>query len=129
MPSLSGKADPVVRAAQATDIVEAMVEGLRDFQRAPRFGLCFGAVYAAEAGALTPVLEGDTRPALVPSGAFYIVRTAALRAHRAFVPPGCLFAEHGGASALDIDTPEDWAIAEAIAAGAASALQQRIASP
>jgi uncharacterized membrane protein len=39
--------DPEVRAITIPDIVEAMASGLRDFQAAPRFGLAFGAAYAA----------------------------------------------------------------------------------
>lgn len=47
MTSISGKADPVVRAASVRDISEALVQGLRDFQAAPLYGLAFGAIYAA----------------------------------------------------------------------------------
>jgi len=46
MTSISGRADPVVRAVSAADIAEALVQGLRDFQAAPRYGLVFGALYA-----------------------------------------------------------------------------------
>jgi len=45
--SISGKVDPVVRPIAATDIAEALVEGLRDFQALPFYGLAFGALYAA----------------------------------------------------------------------------------
>lgn len=45
--SISGKVDPVVRPVAANDIAEALVEGLRDFQALPLYGLCFGALYAA----------------------------------------------------------------------------------
>ena len=45
--SISGKVDPVVRPVAATDIAEALAEGLRDFQALPLYGLCFGALYAA----------------------------------------------------------------------------------
>ncbi len=45
--SISGKVDPVVRPVTAVDIAEALVEGLRDFQALPLYGLCFGGVYAA----------------------------------------------------------------------------------
>lgn len=45
--SISGKADPVVRTVTVADIGDALAQGLRDFQRAPKFGLFFGAVYAA----------------------------------------------------------------------------------
>jgi len=47
MTSISGKTDPVVRAVSARDIAEALVQGLRDFQAAPLYGLAFGALYAA----------------------------------------------------------------------------------
>jgi len=43
----SGKADPVVRRIAAADIVEALGQGLRDFQATPLYGLAFGAFYAA----------------------------------------------------------------------------------
>lgn len=46
MTAISGKADPVVRTVTASDIVEALAQGLRDFQAAPRFGLTFGGFYA-----------------------------------------------------------------------------------
>ncbi|ADZ72069.1 DUF2189 domain-containing protein [Polymorphum gilvum] len=38
--------DPVVNAIGITDIVDALAAGLRDFRRAPQFGLFFGAIYA-----------------------------------------------------------------------------------
>src|SRR5512138_3972774 len=47
MASVSGKADPVVRRIAASDIAEALGEGLRDFQAKPLYGLAFGALYAA----------------------------------------------------------------------------------
>ena len=46
MTSVSGKIDPVVRRITATDIAEALGQGLRDFQAAPLYGLAFGALYA-----------------------------------------------------------------------------------
>ena len=45
--SISGKVDPVVRPITARDIAEALVQGVRDFQAAPLYGLAFGAFYAA----------------------------------------------------------------------------------
>jgi uncharacterized membrane protein len=45
--SISGKVDPVVRPVAVTDIAEALVEGLRDFQALPLYGLALGALYAA----------------------------------------------------------------------------------
>jgi len=45
--SLSGKADPVVRQITRADVLEALSLGLRDFQRAPMYGLTLGGVTAA----------------------------------------------------------------------------------
>jgi uncharacterized membrane protein len=45
--SISGKVDPVVRRISASDIAEALGQGLRDFQALPLYGLTFGALYAA----------------------------------------------------------------------------------
>ena len=45
--SISGKIDPVVRRIAASDIAEALGQGLRDFQAEPLYGLAFGALYAA----------------------------------------------------------------------------------
>ena len=39
--------DPVVRAVTVSEIIEALADGLRDFQSAPIYGLTFGALYAA----------------------------------------------------------------------------------
>jgi uncharacterized membrane protein len=47
MTTVSGKVDPVVRRITATDIAEALGQGLRDFQAMPLYGLAFGALYAA----------------------------------------------------------------------------------
>jgi uncharacterized membrane protein len=47
MTSFSGKVDPVVRRISIGDIAEALVQGLRDFQAAPLYGLAFGGLYAA----------------------------------------------------------------------------------
>jgi uncharacterized membrane protein len=44
--SISGKVDPVVRRISASDIAEALGQGLRDFQALPLYGLVFGALYA-----------------------------------------------------------------------------------
>lgn len=47
MASVSGKIDPVVRRITATDIAEALGQGLRDFQVMPLYGVAFGAIYVA----------------------------------------------------------------------------------
>ena len=46
MTSISGKVDPVVRRIGPSDIAEALVRGLRDFQTAPLYGLAIGGFYA-----------------------------------------------------------------------------------
>ena len=68
--SISGKVDPVVRPVAASDIAEALVEGLRDFQALPLYGLCFGALYAA--GGIAIVL------CLTAFGMIYLVYPLAL---------------------------------------------------
>jgi uncharacterized membrane protein len=44
--TISGKTDPVVRRITAGDVIEALGQGLRDFQALPLWGLTVGAVYA-----------------------------------------------------------------------------------
>ncbi len=45
MTTISGKTDPVVRPIAFGDVAEALIEGLRDFQAAPLFGMTLGALY------------------------------------------------------------------------------------
>lgn len=42
--SLSGKDDPVVRQITAADVIEALAQGVRDFQAAPLYGATLGAL-------------------------------------------------------------------------------------
>ena len=58
MTSVSGKTDPVVRRITIADIVEALSEGLRDFQALPLYGVVFGALYAAGGIAILLCLLG-----------------------------------------------------------------------
>ncbi|MEJ2434007.1 MAG: DUF2189 domain-containing protein [Pseudolabrys sp.] len=44
--TISGKTDPVERRITAGDVLEALGQGLRDFQALPLWGLTVGAVYA-----------------------------------------------------------------------------------
>lgn len=46
-PAVAHRADPQVRSVAVRDIAEAVIQGLRDFQAAPLYGLAFGAFYAA----------------------------------------------------------------------------------
>lgn len=76
-----------------------------------------GSIYADGGGYLTGIdPAGATDRCVVPSGALYVIRPAALRRDGTFVPECTLSLAHSGASALDIDTPDDWALAEAVVA-------------
>ena len=44
--SISGKTDPVVRRITASDVTEALGQGMRDFQALPLWGVGVGALYA-----------------------------------------------------------------------------------
>jgi uncharacterized membrane protein len=46
VPAAVHRPDPVVRSVTVSEIVESLAEGMRDFQRAPIYGLTFGALYA-----------------------------------------------------------------------------------
>jgi uncharacterized membrane protein len=46
VPAAVHRPDPVVRPVTVGEIVESLAEGMRDFQRAPIYGLTFGALYA-----------------------------------------------------------------------------------
>lgn len=45
MTTVSGKTDPVVRSITFGDVAEALIQGLRDFQAAPLYGMALGAIY------------------------------------------------------------------------------------
>lgn len=47
MTGISGKDDPQVARIEFRDIVEALAQGMRDFQAAPVYGLALGSLYAA----------------------------------------------------------------------------------
>jgi hypothetical protein len=50
---------------------------------------------------------------LAPNGAVYLVRTAALRAHRSLYPPRTVPLPMDDIPSIDIDTEADWRLAEA----------------
>lgn len=58
----------------------------------------------------------DTRTLYTPNGALYLVSSAALRRTNTLFPDGCRGMVMDEIASLDIDTADDWAIAEAIAA-------------
>lgn len=56
----------------------------------------------------------DVRPVLTPNGTLYLVTRASLTRYRRLFPP-CLRPLHTDAiESIDIDTPEDWKLAEAV---------------
>lgn len=55
-------------------------------------------------------------PAIHPNGALYLVRTSVLQRKRTFVPARSLALVMDRLRSVDIDTPEDFALAEAIVA-------------
>lgn len=63
-----------------------------------------------DAGYARPVAHAGE---LVPNGAVYLVRTAALRTHRSLYPPRTLPWVMDDISSIDIDTDADWRLAEA----------------
>lgn len=44
--TFSGKVDPVVQKISIDDVVESLIQGLRDFKAAPRYGLILGSLCA-----------------------------------------------------------------------------------
>lgn len=64
-------------------------------------------------GVMSPVGTGPER-VLVPNGAVFLIRTAAFRRYVSFYPPNTIGLEMDGSSSLDIDTEDDWRLAEAM---------------
>lgn len=56
----------------------------------------------------------ERRPVYTPNGAVYLVRSAALRQHRSFVPAATLPLVMDDLRSLDIDTALDWYMADAL---------------
>jgi CMP-N,N'-diacetyllegionaminic acid synthase len=76
-----------------------------------------------EGGALEPlapwddrIRRQDVRPLLTPSGTLYLVTAEALARHRRLFPPRLRPLLTDAVEAVDIDTAEDWALAEAVVA-------------
>jgi N-acylneuraminate cytidylyltransferase/CMP-N,N'-diacetyllegionaminic acid synthase len=62
------------------------------------------------------VRRQEVRPMYTPNGALYLVRSAALVTAQTLFPAGCRGIVMDGIASIDIDGPEDWALAEAVAA-------------
>jgi CMP-N,N'-diacetyllegionaminic acid synthase len=58
----------------------------------------------------------DVRPLLTPNGTLYLSTRASLIRHRRLFPPRLRALPTDAVEAIDIDTPEDWALAEAVVA-------------
>ena len=73
-----------------------------------------GVLFSADAdGIAQPVpIPGD----LAPNGAVYVIRSSALRAHRTLFPPRTMPLVMSARTSIDIDTEDDWLVAEALLA-------------
>ncbi len=58
----------------------------------------------------------DVRPLLTPNGTLYLVTRQALTEHHRLFPPRLRPLPTDAVEGIDIDTPEDWALAEAVVA-------------
>lgn len=58
----------------------------------------------------------DVRPLLTPNGTLYLSTRESLSRHRRLFPPRLRALHTDAVEAIDIDTPEDWALAEAVVA-------------
>jgi len=74
-------------------------------------------------GALAPLApwdertrRQDVRPLLTPNGTLYLTTRESLVRHRRLFPPRLRGLVTGHIESIDIDTPEDWALAEAVVA-------------
>lgn len=61
----------------------------------------------------TQTTRQQSQPLLTPNGAMYLCKTEYLLQHKSFYPPKTLPLVMNAVQSLDIDTEEDWAIAEA----------------
>lgn len=71
---------------------------------------------AGPKGYLAPLAaNASSGPILTPNGALYVIRSAALRCERTLFPKATLPILMDSIHSIDIDTPSDWLLAEAIA--------------
>lgn len=61
----------------------------------------------------TQTSRQQSKPLLTPNGAMYLCKTDYLLTHRSFYPPKTVALVMNAIESLDIDTDEDWAMAEA----------------
>ena len=72
-------------------------------------------IFTENAGYMSPIVNEQCGACFVPTGALYVIRSAVLRYYGSFFPPRTRHIIHDGISTLDIDTPEDWRLAEILA--------------
>jgi CMP-N-acetylneuraminic acid synthetase len=56
----------------------------------------------------------DVRPLLSPNGTLYLITRASLTRYRSLFPPRLRVLHTDHVEDIDIDTPEDWQLAEAV---------------
>ena len=110
------------RLRQATDLLARLdTEGVIGVRRIER---SLSVMYREdERGWLEPLAawddrtrRQDVRPLLTPNGTLYLVTREALAAHRRLFPPRLRPLPTDAIEGIDIDTPDDWALAEAVVA-------------
>lgn len=91
--------------------IDAVI-GASVLHRSPR------TIFAGGSTGLLTALGSADEPSilLTPNGSLYAVRAATLRAVRSLFPERTSAMEMDAIHSIDIDTPEDWLIAEAVAA-------------
>lgn len=96
----------MLREDEDADAVVGVVAGL------PRARYVFA---AGDNDLLQPLTDSDDdRQLVIPNGALYVIRTATLRAFKGFFPPKSRALVMDRVSSIDIDTEEDWRMAEAM---------------
>lgn len=75
-----------------------------------------GHVYApGSEGGMVPIADGDARqPVFVPNGALYLTRVPALRRENTLYAGALLPLQLSPPRGIDVDTAEDWFVAEAL---------------
>lgn len=77
------------------------------------FQLNDGYLQALDSHRPTQTSRQQSRPLLTPNGAMYLCKTELLLSRKSFYPPKTLPLIMNAVQSLDIDTAEDWAMAEA----------------
>jgi N-acylneuraminate cytidylyltransferase/CMP-N,N'-diacetyllegionaminic acid synthase len=108
-----------IRALDDRADIDAMV-GMRRSRKSDRL------TYKADATGVIQPVEGLGE--LAPNGAVYLIRTSALRTHHSLYPPRTLALEMNDIASIDIDTEDDWRLAEAALTLAGDGGMRRVGS-